>query len=521
MGMESTDHDWWALDIDPKFPTFNSSDLAFDTTAFGLQSLQVSSSSTSSSTDCRFNQDFPPTFNSPNLSFDTPPAFGFEQSSHPSHLDNGPSTDFTSIVPNNNPSFSVPSVVALAVNASAPRPSQFLGATSFMQFQPTQAPAPVFPHAGALPANTLPSNASSPTVVAGNAPHHIPATSNASPQSTTTPAPAPAFPHTGALLANTFPSLSNASSPTVVPGNAQQHIQPAAAPSDTSSPLPTQNTAAIAPPVHTGAKNGTPSPLSDLPHSQSAGNPETSALSSVSGTMSSISLNQVDSRRSGRNPVPSKRHDQMNEIDGKGNNKTASAHIETENIPPSTIPEWTIASHDHLLNSDLGKDWTACVRAWFELEQELGYGSQAGAKVCLLVFFSSSWTSDLNLCDRERYHSQQLVHRSGQVGHLSPVVVSATTRVRLQLLMPPSLELPYRVGGIASSPPFASLILGLLPPSTPVQWATRMPGLRCEKAAPTVSYHFSPYSFGGARHWRSNLNGRSTAPQTGSIWFWM
>ena len=75
----------------------------------------------------------------------------------------------------------------------------------------------------------------------------------------------------------------------------------------------------------------------------------------------------------------------MNEIDGKGNNKTtASAHIEKENIPPSTIPEWTIASHDYLLNSDLGKDWIVCVQVWFELEQEMGYGSQAGTKVCLL-----------------------------------------------------------------------------------------------------------------------------------------
>ena len=138
-----------------------------------------------------------------------------------------------------------------------------------------------------------------------------------------------------------------------------------------------------------------------------------------------------------------------------------------------------------------------------------------------MVFFSSSWTSDLNLCDRECYCSQKLVHRSRQVGHLSPMVVSATIRVCLQLLMLQSLELPYSVGGIASSPLFASLILGFLLPSTPVQCATRMPGLYCEKAAPTVSYHFSPYSFGGARHWRSNLNGRLTALQTGSIWFWM
>jgi hypothetical protein len=78
----------------------------------------------------------------------------------------------------------------------------------------------------------------------------------------------------------------------------------------------------------------------------------------------------------------------MNEIDGKAKNKTtASTDSEKENIPGAT-PEWTIASHDHLLNSDLGKDWMACVQAWFELEQELGYGSQAGAKVCLLIYFS-------------------------------------------------------------------------------------------------------------------------------------
>ena len=505
---------WWALDINPQFPTFDSPDLAFNTTASGLQSL----SSSSTSTDYRFNQNFPPTFNPPNLSFDTPPAFGFEQFSCPSLT---LTTDSTSIVPNNNPSFSVPSVVAPAVNASPP-PSQFLGESSFMQFQPTQAPAPVFLHTGALPANASPRNVSSPTVVAGNAPQHTPATSNASLPPTTTPAPAPASPYTGALPANT--SQSNTSSPTVVPGNAQQHIQPAAAPTSDASPPPlAQNTesfqhaATIVQPVHTGGS--TPlSPLPDLPHSQLA-NSETSALPS------SDSLNQAG-RRSGRNLVPSKRHEQMNEIDGKGNNKiAASAHIEKENIPPSTIPQWAIASHDLLLNSesDLGKDWTACVRAWFELEQELCYGSQAGAKVCLLIFFSSSWTSDLNLCDRERYRSQQLVHRSGQVGHLSPVVVFATTRVPLQLLMPQSLELPYRVGGIASSPLFASLILGFLLTSTPVQRATRTPGLPCERAAPTVSYHFSPYSFGGARHCRSNLSGslRSTALQTGSIWFWM
>ena len=144
-------------------------------------------------------------------------------------------------------------------------------------------------------------------------------------------------------------------------------------------------------PVHTGAEKGTtlsPS-VSELPLT---GDPETSALSSnsVCVTSTSVSLNQADSRRSGRNPVPSKRHEQMNEIDGKCKNKTtASTDIEKENIP-STTPEWTIASHDHLLKSDLGKDWTACVQAWFELEHELGYGFLAGAKVCVLIFFSLS-----------------------------------------------------------------------------------------------------------------------------------
>jgi hypothetical protein len=123
--------------------------------------------------------------------------------------------------------------------------------------------------------------------------------------------------------------------------------------------------------------------------------------------------------------------------------------------------------------------------------------------------------------DRERYRRQLGVHRSGRVGRRSPVVVYATTSVPLRLLMLQSLELPYRVGGIASSRLFASLILGFLSPSTPVQRATSTPGLYCEKAAPMVSYHFSPYSFGGGRHWRSNLNGRLTALQTGSIWFWM
>ena len=521
MGMGLDDLSWWPQDVNPQL-SFNSPDLGFDSTAFGSSTL----------TNCGgFNQDFSPTFNSATVSSDnTPSAFCFEQFSRPSSTF---TSDFSSNVPNNNLSFSVPSMFAPASNVS-PLPSQPPNTSSFLQFQSTQAPATVYPHTGALPANTSPSDASpQPTTMPLSAALSANTSpSNASPQLTTMPLSA-------ALPANTSPS--NASpQPTTVPLSDLLHSQLAGNP-ETSTfslilPQPTTTPSPAPAFPHTGAlpvnalpSNASPqpttmllSPLSDLPL---AGNPETSALSTsdtlVSGTSLPVS---TDSRRSGRNPVPSKRHEQMNKIDGKGNNKTTagSAHIEKENISPSTIPEWTIASHDYLLKSDLGKEWTACVQAWFELEQDLGYGSQAGAKVCLLIFFSSSRTSDLNSCHRELYRSQQLVHRSGRLGHQSPAVVSATSSLPLQLRMPESLGLRFRLGGIASSPHFASPILGsFLLPSTPVQQVTRTPGPRCERAAPTVWFQFSPYSFGGARDWRSNLTGKSTAHQIGSNWLWM
>ena len=389
IGSNCDDTNWWAMDIDPRFPPFDSPDLAFDTSAFGLQNELLSSSSTS--TDSGFNQHFPPTFNSPNVSFDTSPAFDFEQFSHPSSS----LTDFTSVVPNNIPSFSFPSTVAPAVNAPQP-PSQLIGASPFMQFQPTpalvpafphtgatlptiaspfmqfQAPVPAFPHTGALlptiaptPVNASPSNASSRTVIPADAPQHIPAASNALSHPTATPV-----------------------SPQHIPATSNALLQPTATATPVS-PLPQ----ATAPPV---SPQHIPATSNASPHSstQPAATPG-DASSPPPVDSSSVSLNQADGRRSGRNPVPSKRHEQMNEIDGKGNNKaTGSAHIEKENIP-STTPEWTIASHEHLLKSDLGEDWTACVGAWFELEQELGYGSLAGAKVCPLFFFSK-WIIGFN-----------------------------------------------------------------------------------------------------------------------------
>ena len=88
MSMESNNHSWGSLDMDPKFPMFNSTDLAFDTTTYGLQNEQSSlSHSSSTSTDPGLNLYFS-TFNQPNFSFDMPSAFGFD--SQPSNF-----TDFT------------------------------------------------------------------------------------------------------------------------------------------------------------------------------------------------------------------------------------------------------------------------------------------------------------------------------------------------------------------------------------------------------------------------------------------
>ena len=377
MSMESNNHSWGSLDMDPKFPMFNSTDLAFNTTTYGLQNEQSSlSHSSSTSTDPGFNLYFS-TFNQPNFSFDMPSAFGFEQFSQPSNF-----TDFTLNAPHNL-LFSALSMATLAFfNAS--QPSQFSDTSSFMQFQPTTALAQAFPHTGALlptsalaPVNASPSNAPSPTVIPGNAPQHsIPAPSNASPQ----PTMAPISLATAPSGASSPPPAQN----TVIPGNASTAP---VAPSIGSSPPPAQNTAlygAIVQPVHSSTENST-TPLSSLfsnsdsSLSPSVGNPETST------TSLSVPLNQADGHWSGRNPVPSKHHEQINKIDGKGGNKT-TAHIEKENTPPNTTPKWTITSHNHLLKSDLGKDWMACVQAWLELEQELGYGTQPGAKVHLWIF---------------------------------------------------------------------------------------------------------------------------------------
>ena len=264
----------------------------------------------------------------------------------------------------------------------------------FHRFQPlaTAALAPAIPQT---------QTAVSPSLAPVDASQSSNAPSPAQFQPLATAALAPAIPQTAVSPSNVpspaqFQPLATAAKPR----NASSQPLAAPAPSDALSLLsvqdnaPSQYTAtSIVQPVDSSTENGislsTPLSSLDSSHSQLAGNTETSTLSSVSSVTSSVPLNQADtalnSRRSGRNPAPSKRHDQMNEINGKAKNKTytASARIEKENAP-TTTPEWAITAHDHLLKSDLGKDWTTCVQAWFELEQELGFGSQAGAKVDLL-----------------------------------------------------------------------------------------------------------------------------------------
>jgi hypothetical protein len=392
MGMGSNNHSWGALDMDLQFPTFNSlnsADFAFDTTAFAHQNEQ-SLHPSSTSTDSGFNLQFP-TFNSPNFSFDTPSTFDFEKFSHPpSNL-----TEFTSIVPDNNTSFAFSSPPIIA-----PNPAASVDASSFAQFQLTAALDSTLPQTAVSPRSIV----SSPPIIAPNpalrhagisfsmvAPASVDASSFAQFQPTaaldsTLPQTA-VSPHldsvnNSAPLRTVSPHLDsvnlNTCQPTVVPGHgdASQHIpapsyassQQVAVPSDAPSPLPVQNDA---PSQHAETSESAPSSLA------------------VSEVTSSVPLNQADaapdSRRSGRNPVPSKRQEQMNQIDGKAKKKmyTASAHVEKENTP-SVTPEWATASHDLLLKSDLGKDWKTCVQTWFELEQELGFGSQAGAKVDLL-----------------------------------------------------------------------------------------------------------------------------------------
>lgn len=86
-------------------------------------------------------------------------------------------------------------------------------------------------------------------------------------------------------------------------------------------------------------------------------------------------------RRSGRAVIPSKRSEKLNQI---GDSITQSVPPPgKENIPPMSTgpPPWVSLAKGHFLTRDLGEDWTACVSAWFSLEEKLGFGRASGTKV--------------------------------------------------------------------------------------------------------------------------------------------
>jgi hypothetical protein len=101
---------------------------------------------------------------------------------------------------------------------------------------------------------------------------------------------------------------------------------------------------------------------------------------------------ETETRRSARAAVPSKRSDQMNQI-GSRNAPLSSALAGKENIAPNLPPDWAISAKNHLLGSELGAEWRACVQGWIDLENLLGYGAVAGARVCTL--FPAFLNSDL------------------------------------------------------------------------------------------------------------------------------
>lgn len=91
---------------------------------------------------------------------------------------------------------------------------------------------------------------------------------------------------------------------------------------------------------------------------------------------------EIETRRSSRPVVPSKRVEQMNQIGSKNSTTVASvSSLKKENIPFGVPPAWAVAAKNHFLIRDLGSEWVTCVGEWFELEALLGYGSQPGTKV--------------------------------------------------------------------------------------------------------------------------------------------
>jgi len=94
-----------------------------------------------------------------------------------------------------------------------------------------------------------------------------------------------------------------------------------------------------------------------------------------------LGQSSAENRCSARPVVPSKRIDQMNEIGGKSTGSSNPSNIEKENITSGEQPEWAALAKMHLLVSNLGTEWTACIESWLQVEEQLGYGMIVGSKV--------------------------------------------------------------------------------------------------------------------------------------------
>ncbi len=72
---------------------------------------------------------------------------------------------------------------------------------------------------------------------------------------------------------------------------------------------------------------------------------------------------------------------------------SSSAFIGKENVTPDMPPAWAISAKNHLLGAELGAEWRVCIQGWIDLENMLGYGVVARARVC--IYFSTFLNSDL------------------------------------------------------------------------------------------------------------------------------
>ena len=161
----------------------------------------------------------------------------------------------------------------------------------------------------------------------------------------------------------------------------------AAQPSPAATAAQLNATTPVATPAQPDAVNATslrhiPTPLNLPVHEEEPSAP-------IAQNPTPIAPSETDTRRSGRQSVPSKCIEAMQEI---GTNVPKGLPLgerptEKENFDLQTPPEWATLARDHLLTRNLGSEWRDCVSAWLTFEGQLGYGTMAGTKVCHGLLF--------------------------------------------------------------------------------------------------------------------------------------